>query len=599
MRIYKKYTSYFLGTIALDILHDCRECYISKGKMKDITDLMAYSFIKMNPISNKEYNYLQTWVFKEVCKHLFENVFTRNEMYKKDYIDFEHDVNDTDYWSVLFDEVELPIRSKCNEDKTKLETKVVDVMYNGQRISAVNKNWYKCIEFLKREKKYNRMDIFKSPHPDIHCPKEFSAYLQYFHSLIQSQHQNEYNITCMDQKGAAGLIRIITEPFGYQTTLPTLSDCGYNMIGMSGLRNNSIKNLQDFSYTVTIDTPIGELKLFDVKYKMNNNIPNIDINNMSYIKRLPSSKDLGKYLSNYLDYKYHGICKNVQVEELIHRLMNGVSKTIEESSFVTKDYSYLEEMTMVEWLLTLHFDVDHDEPKNIYTTYYEYLYLKQKGIEVDYELKKHKMGRKTLLRILKDSVKVMEKQYSLVYEEWVMFNSTKILYILETIGSTLLKHSSYSSFMSQWNHLLMNIFPDFLSIFTDDMFPYIDFSKIHRYSAWIKFIHVLQFTKKHFISSIYVQLDDYICTRNRHLRKNTFTFEFFEKAYYYIIGKFHGDFGQIMISANNELLYATEDTNTACMSLIIGNHTTSNWMTIYGKGDGSMVYVYSHTKNEL
>jgi len=53
-----------------------------------------------------------------------------------------------------------------------------------------------------------------------------------------------------------------------------------------------------------------------------------------------------------------------------------------------------------------------------------------------------------------------------------------------------------------------------------------------------------------------------------------------------------GDFGQIMWCANHNKIFATEDTNTATMSIILHELIQTNkWMTVYGKGDGGSVHI--------
>lgn len=62
-------------------------------------------------------------------------------------------------------------------------------------------------------------------------------------------------------------------------------------------------------------------------------------------------------------------------------------------------------------------------------------------------------------------------------------------------------------------------------------------------------------------------------------------------AIYNILGKFSGDFGQILCSLANGYIFATEDSNASAMALLMHRTKESDqvWATIHGLGDGGSV----------
>jgi hypothetical protein len=68
-----------------------------------------------------------------------------------------------------------------------------------------------------------------------------------------------------------------------------------------------------------------------------------------------------------------------------------------------------------------------------------------------------------------------------------------------------------------------------------------------------------------------------------------------------IIGKFTGDFGQIIWCINNEHIFASEDNNTSAMALFLHrlsiNNLNKKWGSIHGLGDGSSVQIFLQKNN--
>lgn len=64
-------------------------------------------------------------------------------------------------------------------------------------------------------------------------------------------------------------------------------------------------------------------------------------------------------------------------------------------------------------------------------------------------------------------------------------------------------------------------------------------------------------------------------------------------ALYQMLGKFSGDFGQIVWSLFHEQIFATEDNNASAMALLLQRipNLPKRWATIHGLGDGSAVKI--------
>ena len=615
-------TQEFLGTIALDILHDCRDCYIPDGKLKQLTDIISYGFYDRKQLTITEFKHLKTWIFKEVL-HYFCTIWKQNlkalSLHDIDYPNFDKSHQDVSYWMYYFEKIKMPIRSICNDKKTTMSTELIQTnpMFYS---SAVNTNW---------EHIYNSQSTqehFSSPSKQRHTYEQFTNYLQSYYDTIYKffeldKHQ-QHALVSLDQKGAAGLLRVITEPFGYVTGLPTFTDCGYNMIGMSGLRKESHLQLDPFQYSIIVQTCLGELELFNSKYDVHNDIPVININKHEFTKKLPSSKHLGTSLSLYSGYYITPPDELTTWKELFTLYSDHVIYYVKQSPHYAQTDTWMDKLSIHEWISTVIYvcellayqqSVDMSLVASIHKQYVTLLFLQTQGHlickkPIKEYLKDIKINRKSAYSILLNSLTQHKQNIHTHIQKWIDNNIHRVLRYIKTIGSQALRNPFSKSFLKQWKHLIKQEWREHELIPHEYIATLHEFKYNHREpNELLYFAYLLKiitdshsFVKLKSISlddKIYVSNTDYIYTRNRMLSSYSLEHKYLNNAYKHVIGKLQGDFGQIIWSMVNNKIFATEDTNTAAMSLILSKslYPRQHWMTIYGKGDGASVFIVPHS----
>jgi len=317
----------FLGIFALDILHDSKGHGFLKGnKLKKLTDLISESLFLHNDIdfcSNRKEK-IKKYVFMQVLEYFLElwheNPSALGLITKP--------LPNTNI-QILQEIVQLPLKSVGFKDDND---SFISLGKNRGGIEVENYHFQKA-------KLQDQCELVS-----YISPLELSTTVNYFEQAntivnnIKLKTQNHSNVV-LDMKASAGLIRMITDPLGYITSLPTYADPGYNMAGMSAIRNNSklsfINNVQDkkysgstdFCYIVKLKIPFIQEPLILIKVKyyygvqvVGFNRENLMINILDeiYQNSLPRSMVMASHLGLYLNPKIQEI--NIKIIDVFTNL---------------------------------------------------------------------------------------------------------------------------------------------------------------------------------------------------------------------------------------------------------------------------------------
>lgn len=294
----KSLTSDFLGSMVLDILHDAKGRGILKGrKLHEITDLISECFI--SEISDDQYNEQKT---KKIRDWLFIQVFSYLHNMWKDNLD------------ALFQEENsyIPVNYKNFNLEYYRKYVYVPIKPCGKDLDCFislgnNRKGIECENFLFQFNRCKKTVSFESP---TNVQDFFKRSRFFVDSIIADRLDS---LVSLDMKSAAGLIRTTTDPIGYVSSIATFSDPGYNMAGMSAIRNYSKlnfteKNNNSFSYLIKLETPIGTLPMFDVEYYWSESQTNdlrenviIKVSDTYFQRSLPKAREMAEALDRYLD----------------------------------------------------------------------------------------------------------------------------------------------------------------------------------------------------------------------------------------------------------------------------------------------------------
>lgn len=242
INIPREYTSKFLGMLTLDILHDAKgKGYLYDHLLSNITDLLALS-CRSHTLSESEMTLHESGPVMDLNLEKLENlkmyIFTRAySFFHTLWIDnpsafgdlippnFNEPFTNLNYWNSYKLNVKLPLRLVAER---KDEDTFITLGKGKNSIEAEN---YRNELALLPE-----TVIFESPR-NISCMQDYLNKAQ--STLAFIKHHLPNSLISLDMKSAAGLLRTITDPVGYITGLPTYCDPGYNMIGMSAIRDAS------------------------------------------------------------------------------------------------------------------------------------------------------------------------------------------------------------------------------------------------------------------------------------------------------------------------------------------------------------------------
>jgi hypothetical protein len=308
----------FLGTLALDILHDSKgHGYLTGNKLSQLTDLISASVIYNN--QNVNIQQVKLYIFKKVLAYFVQFWSLRLDALGLHIIpDFNN--SDSNYWNDLGETVVLPLRHVAERED--------DDTFVGL---GPNKDGIETQSYYNQKEKLTSKDVeilsFISP-LGINKADDYFNQATGIVDIIQDRTKHISQIV-LDMKSSAGLIRTIADPIGYITCLPTYADPGYNMPGMSAIRqyskisflndeNNehSYHGAQEFNYCIKLQTPFYEfpLTILDVRYFYGVAVSGLDRSNM---------------MISILDTVFHGsLPRSVTMAEALHQYLGKIPQEL-------------------------------------------------------------------------------------------------------------------------------------------------------------------------------------------------------------------------------------------------------------------------------
>lgn len=299
----------FLGILALDTLHDAKGYgHLVGNKLSQLTDLLAETILLNNQhLDEQDKILVQNYTFRKVLSYFLElwgNNIGALGLSSLPNCDLES----------LRDIVQLPVRNvadRVDEDafislgKNKYGIEAQNYYDQRQKLSP------QCAETM----------TFVSP-KGVQKPSDYFRQASGIVDIIKARTLGASRVV-LDMKSSAGLIRTLTDPLGYTTGLPTYADPGYNMPGMSAIRqhaqisfinednqNNYYTGAHEFRYCVQLETPVctEPLVLLDITYFYGVAKDGLDRSNVmisileeTFNSTLPRSMMMAKSLGQYLN----------------------------------------------------------------------------------------------------------------------------------------------------------------------------------------------------------------------------------------------------------------------------------------------------------
>jgi len=665
----KELTSDFLGTLVLDILHDAKGRGILQGRyLYELTDLIGSAFTITNEGVNQEENdedfiesdndnLLNNWVFIEVFKYLYHfwynNPTALGEIQGSLSDPLEFSKITTEQINYYRSRVKLPMRS--------VNGKTTDDAFIslGQNRKGVEFQNYEDQKLKVNSSSNANIAEFSSPNYSAELANKFI-------NLIKSKCGNPFAKVSLDMKSSAGLMRTITDPIGYISSLPTFADPGYYMAGMSAIRNNSKMSFgntrTNFSYQIFLQTPRGYLLFLEPNYYWGNCVPSSEGTSSS-----PNRENL--MVTIFGEHIHKGLQKGSQMADALGKYFTQSTNTTTYSSKeilleLEKDYYNLAEPNSQDEVLTL--------------------------IESCYRLLNNKTGIEPILTSIFKKMKIKGTVKELLM--WTRGIELNIAYLLAT-----LKNIRYFCGIGEanWQNELWCIPPEhlipqlaeLLGLHPDNIpllaFCWHQINLIEEYlsqplnaiminyflqlkellnSQWLphrkgKLMGIKKITKdlfnnyKKILNESPEVKDSLICLvesgtlcdtttlpnnilqileynlmfnypkvkfgNEQETRRETITLSLLNftnhagifpnktnvstsvqskhETLIEVLGKFTGDFGQIVWCMHNGMIFATEDSNTSAMACILHRVTDKNivnsqkWVSLHGHGDGSKV----------
>ena len=305
----------FLGIFALDVLHDAKgRGYLAGNRLSQVTDLLANSIMMHNRhlgLSEQDRAAIELYTFQQVLAYFLELWSDNISALGLDFLpNFAN--HDPQYWQTMRTIVRLPFRLVAERED---EDAFVSLGKNKHGAEAQNY--------------FDQKNQLSSQHAEgvtFVSPKGINRPSDYFHQaagivdIIRHRTKDSAKVV-LDMKSAAGLIRTLTDPLGYTTGLPTYADPGYNMPGMSAIRQHAevafmtqpepgtFSGVQSFEYCVKLQTPLKDVPLtvLDVTYFYGIAKDGLDRTNMvinildeSFRGTLPRSMMMADALNYYL-----------------------------------------------------------------------------------------------------------------------------------------------------------------------------------------------------------------------------------------------------------------------------------------------------------
>jgi len=621
----------FLGSVALDILHDSKgHGYLSNQKLHKITDIIATSICLHSNVTASSEHPLKIYVFKHILT-FFTQLWSNNlkAALGIDSVDELPHIEAHDEWNPLYNSILIPCRRVKCADSNRNEDVFVSLKHpKGAGVEYGN--------FLKQSDINSRtIDhlSFVSPCSVDSNPITFLNKIESNVSEIRTKLPDSRIV--LDMKASAGLIRSILDPIGYITGIATFTDPGYIKPGMSAIRQNSkcdwVQNGSNFGFELKIDTGIanfGELTFLSAHYhyagigvsKKSSNPFDIDRSNIMvdildkhFISMLPRSTILAISVRNclrtddttfvdsqitrkqlFLELKqtFFQNLKNVPA-----RIATGLST---EDRFLAETLNYADtyrvdlggynpnpktmlDVVIPKLLKEYECDPQYGIHKLVFC-YRMYQLFKFLGGEIDEDFEERSLNHKRANMKNFIVTKVQKLMKANCYEDLDNFQEEIVTYF-EQVGAICARNPELMD--GRVGVLIKRVG---LPVWLDDLKAALSFYE------YVNFPHLDIDNKKHKREKLLWLLLD--AAMNRHFLKNmtqkiTISVEEdYNESLVNVLGKFCGDFGQIMWSVLNNHIFATEDNNASALALIIQRSVISKWGIIHGVGNGGSVEIF-------
>lgn len=670
-------TSDFLGTMALDILHDSKgRGYLAGQPLHKLSDLLATLLDTQD---------LQNWVFQGVLKYFTclwkHNLKALGLTEMTGLPDF--DSVDPEYWNHWRSIVCMPLHRVADRDTVDTFSSLGNEQYTPE-----SQNY-----FFQREKLVDTTtELFSFISPTgINSPIDYYQQAIGLVDIIKNRLPNGKVV--LDMKSSAGLIRTLTDPIGYTTCLPTYADPGYNMPGMSEIRKYSnihflpeqafgkFRGAQEFRYSINLETPLGIKQFLNAEYFYGVAADGLDRTNVMikvledhFQGALPRSTAMATELWKYLQPQDQ--TDIITVKEILQSVQASISNAYSESqptivnNVAQKLYacvhhhgtiSAAELETILEFIgisnSSAHLLNWIISPKGcnfvnlsyILATVKNLVYFPIGDIEIT-DLYPHTMVTKVLpdvmYRYLEDTNKLsilafcyhqlhILQQYALhlpdllstIQEQWIPRRKGKLItqiphYVKAWRQQQQEYLENYRKQMIDYIQLLVQTCvdnfglleePQILTVLPpfqpDEKLGKILLDHLHFYQpelfgqtmstnrmglAFSSLLDMLIWTKP--VCDLGIDLE-----REYHIKipigSKYYDFQTQQKnTLQTVLGKFSGDFGQIMWCIANSQIFASEDNNASAMAILLHRipqeytrGTTGCWANIHGLGDGSAV----------
>lgn len=602
----------FIGTCVLDTLHDAKEIYVNDILLKELTNIVSYQFkcanTKNTTSNDKEYEKFKIYIFKTVFDY-FYNVIWKEQPERlvrttTKIPDFEN--NEYEYWVRWMYRVYIPLRTTFDHQGKRMNTYLLDV----NKITPVNSNWKYIYNHYFNKDKYH---CFQSPDLSIQNPEQYHTKLNSYYQSIQNKLDTVnttkgYNHVNLDMKGSAGLIRVLTEPYGYVNNITLYMDCGYQMIGMSKIRFNSNHHTENLKFKIIVETDFNDEKFvfLDVSYETMDDIRNVIIHNtnaLQYENKLPSAKNMSYTFSLYVSNRLENPPpKQIKVVELFEKFHEHCKKDLDFTTI--SDYQNVDEL-----FLNIYNQIDNSSIKK-YEIKKIYIYLNKLKNEYSYFdklLSEFKVGDKNFYKFLIKQVNTNDKKSIQYFKQ---NDYTHLLLDIMKFKQEIVSEPFFHYYKKQWKvYFRKYTFPDEFKMnlcnitgFSPDTLKNIDYVCLYinlflKNTVFKNRLDISQFNTS-------ISMDEIIDihplpvynTRHSYLSKSSPHHLLFKSCHKQILGKLLGDFGQIVWCMKYNKIFATEDTNTACMAKILQHisykqYKNNKFLIIYGKGDGGSVYI--------
>jgi hypothetical protein len=611
-------TSDFLGSMVIDILHDAKGRGILKGrKLHEITDIIAESISVSKShemtdssesisVSNNTKNWVFTQVFKYIYNLWIDNISCLGTFQAPDFHDSNFNI------SYYRKHVLLPIKKSAETSDAFASL-------------GPNRKGVECESFLLHKSKLDSSKVytFKSPSGNFYNESML------FVDAIKKSRGN--TLISLDMKSAAGLIRSTTDPIGYISGIATYADPGYNMAGMSAIRKFSKidfiqKNHNSFSYRINLEIDKTIVKFFEAEYYWS---PSKDIREHLLIKisdhffhrSLPKSKDMADALEKYLNCE-----KNITIWNSKEK-MDDIYKTLYANKISEDEYAII--------YTKLHKGLDYKSELATICSSFDIIKLqswcKNSVLNVAYIVSSLKLFDYYNINssyIFPEDV--IDKLFPVLLEN----PSTTMLFYIDHHLNLIIQYIThpedifgditYQNYLKEKldkrigkfkllnlrERLIKNVYDSYKEILVkntiENVLKNIIENKEYKINETVKEIlkqHVALFEPAFLKMKFDADLEKMslleLCLRLNIFPEYDFTVEesALPDALKNVLGKFSGDFGQIVWCMATGNIFASEDNNSSAIACILHRVSPENiiglhengWANIHGMGDGGEV----------